>query len=322
MVGVHKRAAARLATPPTSMLVSPDGRVVYVASTDGVVRAFSPSFVPLVSFRNHVLGISHVAVSGALPHLATALDDRTVAVALYDGEVCARLEGHTFHATSSCFSPSGHTLVSGGADEAVRVWDVAQKRCLRTVSAHSEAVSGLDVVWDGTVVASGSHDGLVRLFDAGSGQCLKTLVGEAPVGEVVFSPNGRYVLGSVPGGARLWEVHGGKVREYAVGEAQGSPLSVGWFGKALNHTQWAQASSELYARAGAASEDIAPGPPEATYLYVASDSGTVSLFDVVSAERVAVVDTGTASPVLSVASVGLLLVVGTKAGDLLSYNIA
>jgi COMPASS component SWD3 len=98
-------------------------------------------------------------------------------------------------------------LVSGSYDEAVFLWDIRTARLMRSLPAHSDPVSGVDFVRDGTLIASCSSDGLIRIWDTGTGQCLKTLVHEdnAPVTGVRFSPNGKFVLAAtLDSCVRLW----------------------------------------------------------------------------------------------------------------------
>lgn len=125
-------------------------------------------------------------------------------------------------------------LVSGSYDEAVFLWDVRTARIMRSLPAHSDPVSGVDFVRDGTLVASCSSDGLIRIWDATTGQCLKTLVHEdnARVTSVRFSPNGRYVLAAtLDSCVRLWNYVEGRVvktyqghenREYSINATFGT----------------------------------------------------------------------------------------------------
>jgi hypothetical protein len=72
------------------------------------------------------------------------------------------------HAASVCavaFSPDGKVLASGGAEGAVKLWDVEQARLLATLEWHLGPARGVAFSPDGGQLASASADGAVRLWD-------------------------------------------------------------------------------------------------------------------------------------------------------------
>ncbi|EFX05956.1 mRNA splicing factor [Grosmannia clavigera kw1407] len=72
------------------------------------------------------------------------------------------------------FPESGHVLLSGSADNTVRVWDVYHEReLLRTYAGHSRALTDLSFSRDGRQFISGSHDRFVKLWDTETGQCIR-----------------------------------------------------------------------------------------------------------------------------------------------------
>lgn len=107
-------------------------------------------------------------------------------------------------------------LVSGSYDEAIFLWDIRPTGgvVMRSLPAHSDPVSGLDFLRDGTMVCSCAGDGLIRIWDTMTGQCLKTLVADEdrrPVASVRWTANGRYVLAwTLDGCVRLWDYREGR----------------------------------------------------------------------------------------------------------------
>ena len=64
------------------------------------------------------------------------------------------------------FSPDGKTLVSGGLDSAIRLWDVAKRAPIgQPLLGHRDNVYSVAFSPDGRAVASGSGDGSVMLWD-------------------------------------------------------------------------------------------------------------------------------------------------------------
>ena len=153
-------------------------------------------------------------------------------------------------------------LVSGSYDEAVYLWDVRSARVMKSLPAHSDPVGGIDVVWDGTLVASCATDGLIRIWDTATGQCLRTLVHEdnPPVTSVKFSPNGKFVLAwTLDNCVRLWNYVEGRCIKTYQGHTNRKYSIGGGFGK--------------YGYAGI--------PPDA-FAVSGSEDGSILCWDVVS----------------------------------------
>lgn len=221
----------------TTIKISNDGSKLAVASSSGTVWVYDLADGKLcATFLGHTKGISAVAFSPNDSNIiASGSDDLSIRLWNVATQKClCILKKHTYHVTALQFNTKGNVLVSGSADETIVVWDLAQGRSLRTLAAHSDPVSSISLSPDDTIIASASHDGLMRLFDTETGQCLKTLVynsashGTAtastsdvvnfPISNVLFSPNGKYILSSsLDGKIRLWDYMGNRVVKTYVG---------------------------------------------------------------------------------------------------------
>ena len=145
-----------------------------------------------------------------------ALREDPETVCLFDassGKPWKTFPGHSDAILTGAFSPDGATLVTGGRDRVLKLWELRSGRLLHTLAGHAgEVVTGAFSP-DGTVVASGSSDHSVRLWNAKSGKLLRALSGHTGgVTAVVFGPEGKTIAsGSVDGTTRIWSAEDGRL---------------------------------------------------------------------------------------------------------------
>lgn len=147
-------------------------------------------------------------------------------------DLVGELVGHTSTVLSLAFSPDGQTLATGGADEAVRFWDMETMQALGSpVDAHDWFVSTVAFSPDGRMLASGSYDNQVVLWDVATrqriGQPLTDHSGR--VDGVAFTPDGTHLLTASKDGSVLWwDVSFESWRERACAIARRSLTSIEW----------------------------------------------------------------------------------------------
>ncbi|MDR1635708.1 MAG: caspase family protein [Treponema sp.] len=157
-----------------------------------------------------------LAVAGSNIAGQDSTDKRGLAVeAAGDIAVFPQL-GHVSGIKSAVFSPDGKTIVSGGADHAVKLWDIATSRELFT-ARHSNSVKSVAFSPDGKTILSASADYSLKLWDAATGREIRTFSGRSfydkssttghsnNVNSAAFSPDGKTI---VSGSGSDYEVHG------------------------------------------------------------------------------------------------------------------
>lgn len=159
------------------------------------------------------------AGTGQLWDVAFSADSRQLAIAGDDGVAHVRdIEtgqsvafvpaGPPWPVKAVTFSPDGSEVITGSEDGTVRIWDIATRTVLKTLTGHCNAVWDVAFSPDGQRLATASEDGTARLWDPRSGQPLLTLAGHTnPVHGVAFSADGRRLATAAGDGtARVWDV--------------------------------------------------------------------------------------------------------------------
>ena len=113
---------------------------------------------------------------------------------------------------SVAFSSNGELLVTGDADNMVRLWVVPSGREHLSCQGHTAPVISVSFSPDDEIIASGSDDQTVKLWASKTGECIMTLEGHThPVTSVAFNSDGqRLISGSDDQTVRLWDTQTGE----------------------------------------------------------------------------------------------------------------
>lgn len=121
--------------------------------------------------------------------------------------------GHAASITSARFSPDGRFIASVDVDLAMKLWDVASGRQIRTFLGAAGARNDQPkLAWspDGkSILVAGGPDGL-RLWDVVTGRTLR-VAPEIHAGVAVFAPDGRWVALASNEALVLWDPATGAV---------------------------------------------------------------------------------------------------------------
>ncbi|KAI9815497.1 MAG: hypothetical protein M1827_002631 [Pycnora praestabilis] len=180
-------------------------------------------------------------------YIVVALDNAKIHVFNTEGDHQKTLQGHVMGVWAMV--PWEDTLVSGGCDRDVRVWNMASGKSIHTLRGHTSTVRCLKMsdantaisgsrdttlrVWDirtgvcknvlvghqasvrcleiyGDIVVSGSYDTTARIWSISEGRCLRTLMGHFSQIYAIAFDGKRIATGSLDTSVRLWDPHTGQ----------------------------------------------------------------------------------------------------------------
>ncbi len=136
------------------------------------------------------------------------------------GALGKTLARHTDSVWSTDISPDGRTLVSGGADHQIKLWDVSTGQPRRSLVGLSDTVRTVIIHPDGqTVIGSGYRS--INCWDLNTGTLLRTLTGHADsVWSLAASPDGQTLAsGSTDQTVKLWHLPSGQLRHTLTGHS-------------------------------------------------------------------------------------------------------
>ena len=113
---------------------------------------------------------------------------------------------------SAIFNPTRDEIATGGCDNSIKIWNVADGNLVRTLSGHTGAV--FQVVFNpaGNQIASASDDKSIKIWNAIDGNLIRTLTGHTkPIYSVVFNPKGDKIASSGSDMTGVWNVADGSL---------------------------------------------------------------------------------------------------------------
>ncbi|MFB6893423.1 helix-turn-helix domain-containing protein [Kitasatospora sp. NPDC056327] len=236
------------APKPRSLSFAADGRLLAVGGDQGGIRLWRP---PAVTAPGPVPGAP--GDRPAAPPGGAAADPASPEWTAQD------LPGrHVGSVNALALAPDGVTLLSAGADQTARAWDLPTGRVTAELRGHPTFVLGVAVGSDSrTVVTSpgiSSPPGSVLLWDLRRGTDLAPGP-DRPAVTAVAAAAGRAVVGTADGRTALWDVAGRTPRLITLTPATGQAVTA----LALDRTArtWVTATADGTLRVRRGSDGVA-----------------------------------------------------------------
>jgi WD40 repeat protein len=105
-------------------------------------------------------------------------------------------------------STDGQTILSGGEDGTVRMWNRKGQQIGEPFKGHQGSVMSVVISTDGQTILSGGEDGTVRMWNRKGQQIGEPFKGDqGEVSSVVISTDGQTILsGRTDGAVRMWDI--------------------------------------------------------------------------------------------------------------------
>ncbi|KAK5174568.1 uncharacterized protein LTR77_001649 [Saxophila tyrrhenica] len=140
-------------------------------------------------------------------YIIVALDNAKIHVFDPEGRHLRCLQGHVMGVWAMV--PHGDTLVSGGCDRDVRVWDLQTGQAVHMLRGHTSTVRCLKMSGS-NIAISGSRDTTLRIWDIRKGICRHVLVGHQASVRCLEIHGDLVVSGSYDTTARIWSISEGR----------------------------------------------------------------------------------------------------------------
>jgi len=247
-----------------SLSIHPEGKSFASASADGTIKLWSMDGKENGTIQGK--GDSSSKINPAIISVAFSPNGKLLVSADNKGtinlwrfnrqnskyEELKSFKGHPEDIFHIEFSPDSNQIISTGADEAVKIWDLKGK-LLQTLKSNKGVALDARFSPDGKMIAVAYDDGSIVLWTA-AGKQLRTFENTHTVNAIAFSPNSQFIAsGSSDNVVRLWDLQGREIQTFVGHKRRVNSVTFSPDGKLIASTSadntiklWSLDGAELY----------------------------------------------------------------------------
>ncbi|MDJ0593713.1 MAG: trypsin-like peptidase domain-containing protein [Pleurocapsa sp. MO_226.B13] len=123
---------------------------------------------------------------------------------------------------SVAITPNGQTIVTGGEDDRLKIWNGVTGKLEKTLPGHEGGVKAVAISADGRTIVSGGEDNQVKIWNGYTGNLERTLTGhEEQVNSVAINLNGDIIVsGGGDRRVRVWNRYTGNLERTLEGHEE------------------------------------------------------------------------------------------------------
>ena len=123
---------------------------------------------------------------------------------------------------SVAITPNGQTIVTGGEDGQIQIWNGLSGQLEKTLPAHEDGIKTVAISADGNTIVTGGKDSRIKIWNRRSRQLERTLEGhEGEVNSVALSANGAIIVsGAEDSLVNVWNRVTGKLERSLEGHEE------------------------------------------------------------------------------------------------------
>ena len=194
-----------------SLTFSPDGKTLAIGGRNSKIGLLDVKTKEYSTISAGIYSTTDMSYSSDGKSLVTS---SMYGLCLWDmekGKTKAAFIGHEGIVTCASFNPIDGSIVSGGVDGTVRIWNSTGGGFRDIATGFIEAVSDVEYSPDGNTFATTGGSYAVRLWDATTNK-LKTAFGGARAPQAIaYSPDGNQIAtGGLSDDVKLWDANTGE----------------------------------------------------------------------------------------------------------------
>ncbi|CAM1331705.1 Uncharacterised protein g10655 [Pycnogonum litorale] len=197
-----------LSATPNCIVISHDGCLIYVGSSDGIVRSYdSRTLSEQRTFIGHSDAITCVSLVGKDKLCSSSADGTLSLWDVIRGNRLFVLNAHFRSVTDCCVDDNGMTIVSVGLDRKTCVWSVADGRLVSKLTDDRVPLNCVQFLPGKQEILVGGWNSLVRRWDLINMKMIAVFRGHnSSVRTLTVHPSGNYFASSSMNATFIWSI--------------------------------------------------------------------------------------------------------------------